>query len=669
MYPSVILSTWTFLQVVLYSATSHAQFVPPSHFYNTTSAFISPRKNVISQQDLSLAPPIPILDIGLQHMLGQMGANATRAENVSNAEADGRPPPPEVSKFTLLYQKNAPAECGPGQPCADQSCCNSEGKCGFKPYNCVSSAATTCISNCDAHAMCGVDSLQGQQKCDLNLCCSYFGYCGATDAHCATQGQTPCQPGFGDCQVMSAPNCTTKTASKGRRVAYYQGGGANRVCDLVYPSQIDTTGLTHLNFAFASIDPVTFSVTAADPKDFLLYHQFTSLSSPHRLQTWISIGGGGFSGPGPTHTTWSDLSSSPSNRAAFIFSLVGFMHKWGFQGVDLDWETPAQPGSGGKPEDTANLALLIMEMRTAFGTKYGISLALPNDFNYLAAFNPIALQPYAALSDIERTLLPIWFDGLDASKLNLGLPYYGRGATVSSTSCVDLNCPYSSLSRPGQCSGEAGILSLKEIQDIITQRHLIPKVLPGIFQKSITFDDQWISYDDSDTVAQKTQWADQHCFGGTMIWSVDLANGNGRFQHASDHPSVIAAQAIHFVGQQKTTVQQGKAVKINLVYVTRTVARLAFQAFQTRPPLPRLCIISVARPQNIVGKAANQASEAAPEMSNLPVLPAVRQSVHLLLFLSAKTHLVVLVKLAKAPDLGIVAQKMVGVGPPPTTAH
>ena len=52
------------------------------------------------------------------------------------------------------------------------------------------------------------------------------------------------------------------------------------------------------------------------------------------------------------------------------------MHKWGFQGADLDWETPAQPDSGGKPEDTANLALLIKEMRTAFGTKYGISLAL-----------------------------------------------------------------------------------------------------------------------------------------------------------------------------------------------------------------------------------------------------------------------------------------------------
>ena len=142
-----------------------------------------------------------------------------------------------------------------------------------------------------------------------------------------------------------------------------------------------------------------------------------------------------------------------------------------------------------------------------------------------------ALRPQAALTDIERTLLPLWFDGLDPSKLTLGLPYYGRGTTVSNTSCMDLGCPYTSLSHPGQCTNEDGILSLKEIQDIIAQRHLIPKVLPDILQKSITFDDQWISYDDCDTVAAKTQWADEHCFGGTMLWSIDLTNGNGRYAH------------------------------------------------------------------------------------------------------------------------------------------
>lgn len=44
--------------------------------------------------------------------------------------------------------------------------------------------------------------------------------------------------------------------------------------------------------------------------------------------------------------------------------------------MDLDWEYPAQPDRGGKAADTANLLLLIQEMRSAFGTKFGISFAL-----------------------------------------------------------------------------------------------------------------------------------------------------------------------------------------------------------------------------------------------------------------------------------------------------
>ena len=45
--------------------------------------------------------------------------------------------------------------------------------------------------------------------------------------------------------------------------------------------------------------------------------------------------------------------------------------------------------------------------------------------------------------------------------------------------------------------------------------------------KQITWEDQWIGYDDSETVAMKKKWASGFCFGGTMIWSVDFEMGNG----------------------------------------------------------------------------------------------------------------------------------------------
>lgn len=64
--------------------------------------------------------------------------------------------------------------CGPGRPCLDGSCCNTNGECGFKPAHC----GMSCISNCGATAMCGVDSPPWRHNCSLNLCCSFNGWCG-----------------------------------------------------------------------------------------------------------------------------------------------------------------------------------------------------------------------------------------------------------------------------------------------------------------------------------------------------------------------------------------------------------------------------------------------------------------------------------------------------------
>jgi len=68
------------------------------------------------------------------------------------------------------------------------------------------------------------------------------------------------------------------------------------------------------------------------------------------------------------------------------------MPKYGFQGVDLDWEYPVSPDRGGTPDDTQNLVLLVQEMRKAFGTSYGISLTLAPDYWYLRYFDAKSME-------------------------------------------------------------------------------------------------------------------------------------------------------------------------------------------------------------------------------------------------------------------------------------
>lgn len=109
----------------------------------------------------------------------------------------------------------------------------------------------------------------------------------------------------------------------------------------------------------------------------------------------------------------------------------------------------------------------------------------------------------ADIRDIPNDTLPLWSDALDASKINFGLALYGRGYTVSSSSCNALGCPFSGPSKPAACSNTAGVMGLAEIQDLITTKGLTPRYLPDAMMKEITWDDQWIGYDDADTIKQK----------------------------------------------------------------------------------------------------------------------------------------------------------------------
>ena len=52
--------------------------------------------------------------------MGQIGANATKAENQSVAEMNAQ-------HATLIQEIDTPTQCGPGLPCSDGSCCNSVG--------------------------------------------------------------------------------------------------------------------------------------------------------------------------------------------------------------------------------------------------------------------------------------------------------------------------------------------------------------------------------------------------------------------------------------------------------------------------------------------------------------------------------------------------------------
>lgn len=171
-----------------------------------------------------------------------------------------------------------------------------------------------------------------------------------------------------------------------------------RACDKRQPEDIDVTAFTHLNFAFAFFHPTSFQIAPMNAGDEDLYRRFTALKSKKpALRTWIAVGGWSFNDATNipnTRTAFSDMVSTKANRQAFIASLSNFLRTYNFDGVDIDWEYPSADDRGGVKADKANFVTFLQELRSAFGSRYGISLTLPASFWYLQGFDIKAIQHY-----------------------------------------------------------------------------------------------------------------------------------------------------------------------------------------------------------------------------------------------------------------------------------
>jgi hypothetical protein len=250
-------------------------------------------------------------------------------------------------------------------------------------------------------------------------------------------------------------------------------------------------------------------------------------------------------------------------------------------------------------------------MRVAFGSSYGISVTLPASYWYLRWFDPIAMQPYVDffglmtydlhgpwdaevkqigqivygqtnIPEIYNWTLPLWYDGLDPSKINFGLAYYGRGYTLKDENCNTIGCGWSGPSRPGPCTNFAGIMSLQELESIvIPSLGIQPTLLETDMMKQLTWGDQWIGYDDMATIAMKKQWASSHCYGGTMIWSIDLYSGPGSGNTPDGLGSSVTGDPAAGGGQDGSSESSNSSA---IVYIDPSIWQESEPVINCQPP-------------------------------------------------------------------------------------
>ncbi|GAA82059.1 class V chitinase [Aspergillus luchuensis IFO 4308] len=338
------------------------------------------------------------------------------------------------------------------------------------------------------------------ENCPLNVCCSEFGFCGTTKDFC---GDT----------TVAEPVCDGTSATK-KTIAYYEGWNSERACDTMPPENIPIGGYTHINFAFLYIDPDLYTITPMETSQQDLYSRVTALKKrKNDLEVWVSIGGWAFNDPGSTANTFSELAASKSKQSTFFESLLSFLDKYGFDGVDLDcsyWYLQH---------------FNVVEMAKSVDWFNMMTYDLHGGWDAEDPWIGSVVNAHTNLTEIVSAMDLLWRNDIPPSRVVMGLGFYGRSFTLNDTSCVTAGCPFSTVGKAGDCTNSAGTLSFSEIEAILKDpsRHATQTYDATSSVQIVTFDEnQWVSYDNWASFQAKLDYANSHCIGGTMVWAVSL---------------------------------------------------------------------------------------------------------------------------------------------------
>ncbi|MCJ1474244.1 hypothetical protein MMC13_002902 [Lambiella insularis] len=299
--------------------------------------------------------------------------------------------------------------------------------------------------------------------------------CGTTSDFCEKGCQSNCvlnpaPPGGGAGQAILS----------NKVIAYYESWSARSNCHEIKPTDLPLDALTHINFAFAYIDPGSYEIVTMDTSTpSSLFSDITNVKSVKQdLSVFVSVGGCG----GKYGLTFTTPSSYWYLRWFDLPNMIKHADWTNFMTYDLHgvWD----------------------------------------------ATDPIGaiVQGHTNLTEIKLAAELFWRVGISPADLVLGFGFYGRSFTLADSSCTTPGCAFSGASNPGPCTATGGILGYYEILGILNQNPSITPVQDTTDTVMyFTFDkNQWVSFDNKDTFQQKVDCANGVGLGGAMIWASDL---------------------------------------------------------------------------------------------------------------------------------------------------
>ena len=312
--------------------------------------------------------------------------------------------------------------------------------------------------------------------------------------------------------------------------------------------------ISDLIISFALIsksDGYSLYIPELSGKFFHLWDEISTLKKkyPH-LNVNLSVGGANEAG-------FSPMAENPAKRAGFIADVCDWLEKNNLDGVDIDWEYPVRPLTGGGPfpQDRENYILLLEETRVALdalgektGKRYSLSTAVPANSRFTTdvdakkaseivdSFKLMSYDYYGSWSSTTGHNAKLFRNprdpnnwstdhavsnfinaGVRPEKIMLGTAFYGRiwgGVAQGSYSATPgLFQSYQNVPFGGSLSWT----TLK--QSYLTSKSGYTRYWDDVAKAPYLYNgNRWITYTDEEQIAAVGAYAKEKKLGGVFTW-------------------------------------------------------------------------------------------------------------------------------------------------------
>ncbi len=296
----------------------------------------------------------------------------------------------------------------------------------------------------------------------------------------------------------------------------------------------DAAKITNVNYSFALIKEGRADVSHWEHEKELI----EMMQSYPDLSVCLSVGGWNADG-------FSQAVATEEGRRILAESIVELVHKYGFRGVDLDWEYPGSSAAGiaSSPEDVTNFPLFVNLLKDRLGKDSQLTLAVGATKECAAG---IRYQDMAEAVDqinvMTYDLAPWGKDdptthhtalytsaiagnmssadaieafaesGVPMEKLIMGVAFYGRFHTGVERGA------FNGLNQAHESDFPAG-MTYKEIKKRLVngaERYWDEEAkAPYLYDAA---DKVFVTYEDPQSIAEKAEYVRSKGMGGMMFW-------------------------------------------------------------------------------------------------------------------------------------------------------